>query len=86
MKALYSFFTIIAVLALVVLLFVSVDARRGETCPCTFIGDCYYDGNIGYRYYQCGASCAAYSGWQVATRCIPPELTVIGEDRTIVVE
>ena len=86
MKVYTSLLSIVAVLSLLIMLFIAVEGRTGETCQCYYIGDCYYDeNNIGYRYYWCGGACAAYGSWEIHPRCIAPELKVIGTNRTITV-
>ncbi len=70
-----NLFGIAVAVALVILLFVSVDAdfRSGENCQCFFIGECAYDENgVGYMYRLCRGSCAAYSSWWPDTRCVQP--------------
>jgi len=68
-----SLFSIVAVIALVILLFVSVEARFGESRQCYFIGECRFDNQgVGYRYYQCFGAFAAYSEWRVDSRCQIP--------------
>ena len=68
MNKTFALFVIVAVCALVILLFVSVEGRFAG-CQCHYIGKCEYDVNgTGYRYYECG-NCPAYSGWTYYYNC-----------------
>lgn len=75
MKRLHALFAIVSVLAMVVLLFVSVDASRGdESCQCFYEGFCEFDGNgQAYRFYKCTGSCVGYSHWRFDARCYDPQ-------------
>ncbi|VVB80974.1 Uncharacterised protein [uncultured archaeon] len=65
----FALFTIVAVCALVILLFVSVEGKFSG-CHCYFTGECQFDGNgIAYRYYFCG-NCPAYSGFRQYNGCL----------------
>ena len=69
-----SLFSIVAAIALVILLFVSVEGRFGEGRQCYYVGNCQFDENgVGYLYYQCFGAFAAYSEWRVDSRCQIPE-------------
>ncbi len=71
MKVMQTVFTMVAVSALIVLLFLSVEGKNPETCPCSLVGECQFDERgVGYRYRWCGGSCAAYSNWVVEGRCL----------------
>ncbi len=67
-KAVLAVVIIVALLAVIVL----VDGFRSESCQCQYIGPCEFDAQGGYRYYQCGGSCAAYSSWHYYPRCLDP--------------
>ena len=55
---------------LIFLALVSFAQAFRESCPCQFIGECTFDeAGVPYKYYWCGGSCAAYSGWRVDMRC-----------------
>ena len=70
MKVMKSLFAIVSVIALLILLFVSVEGRGGESCQCFFAGECIFDDHgVGYKYYYCRGSCAPYSGWVPDYRC-----------------
>ncbi|MEM3154497.1 MAG: hypothetical protein QW165_02945, partial [Candidatus Woesearchaeota archaeon] len=74
MRAYRAFFSIVAVIALVFLLFQAVEGRMREGRQCYYVGKCWYDENkVGFRYYQCFGSYAAYSNWIQDTRCIYPD-------------
>jgi len=74
MKVIRSLFSILAAIALVILLFVAVEGRIGSNRQCYFVGECVYDEDkVGYRYYQCFGSYAAYSSLIQDTRCVYPE-------------
>lgn len=70
-----ALFGIVAVLAIVVFLFISVEGRRSESCQCFYVGECQYDeNNVGYKYYMCRGACVGYSDWRVDSRCFQPKL------------
>ena len=74
MKANSIALVIAAVLALVFLILISVEARMRQSCQCYYTGECGYDDNkVGFRYHWCGGSCSAYSNWQIEPRCVYPE-------------
>jgi len=74
MKVIRSLFSILAVIALVIFLFVVVEGRMGGNRQCYFIGECEYDDHhIGFRYLQCTGSYYAYSDWVREPRCVYPE-------------
>ena len=84
MSAARNSFNIVVAIALLILLFASVDAdfRRGENCQCFFIGDCAFDEHgVGYRYHLCRGSCAAYSSWWTDTRCVPPQVIPLPQNQ-----
>lgn len=73
MKVIRAVFSIVAVVSLVLLLFVFVEGRS-ESRQCFYSGECVYDENkIGFRYYQCLGSYAAYSHVIQDTRCMYPD-------------
>jgi len=79
MHVMRSLFSIVAVLALLIFLFISVEADfgKGESCQCFFIGDCQFDDwGVGYKYYLCRGACAGYSHWQVDNRCRIPKINI----------
>ena len=64
----FALFTILAVVALVVFLFISVEGGFAG-CQCHYIGKCEFDANgTGYRYYECG-NCGSYSSWHLYYDC-----------------
>jgi hypothetical protein len=82
MNVMRNLFSIVAVLALVILLFISVESRRlgGESCQCFLVGECQFDEQgTGYRYRMCGGACAAYSSWIVDMRCARPIVKTLPE-------
>jgi len=64
-------FEILAVLALLIFLFIAVQAGKSQSCICSFVGECEYNTEINrwVRYRACSGSCFAYSGWEVDVRC-----------------
>ncbi len=73
MQVYRALFGIVAAVALVLLLFQTADGRMSEGRQCYYVGDCVYDDNhVGFRYYQCFGSYAAYSNWIQDTRCSYP--------------
>jgi hypothetical protein len=73
MNVMRSLFSIVVVIALVVLLFIAVSAKNSESCQCYFIGECEFDENgVGYRYHWCGGSCAGYASWEPYAACRDP--------------
>ena len=77
MKVMFVLFSVVAVLALVAMLFISVQARRSESCQCFYVGECSYDDQgVGYKYYLCRGSCAGYSAWVADPRCQTPGITI----------
>lgn len=68
MQKLFGLFTILAVVAIVIFILISVEADFAG-CQCHYVGKCEFDENgTGYRYYSCG-NCPAYSTWTYYYKC-----------------